>query len=89
MYITEKKVPDTIKFLLIVPFVMIYTKGVKDANYYAPLFAMFLVLAFVMFCYRTVYYTLIKAAGHFKETQTGAIIEVVLNLSISRNTRGL
>lgn len=68
---------------LIVPFVKVYTSGVTDANYDTPLFAVLISLAVAIFCYRTIYYTLIKAAGHFKETQIGAIIEVVINLCIS------
>ena len=68
---------------LIVPFIRVYTLEIKDANYEKPVFAVLLSLAFAIFCYRTIYYTLIKAAGHFKETQTGAIIEVIINLLVS------
>lgn len=68
---------------LIVPFVKVYTNGVHDTNYDQPFFAVILTLAYAMFCYRIMYYTLIKAAGHFKETQMGAIIEAVLNVVIS------
>ena len=68
---------------LIVPFVQVYTLGVTDANYNRPIFGILISLAVAIFCYRTIYYTLIKAAGHFKETQVGAIIEVIINLTIS------
>lgn len=68
---------------LISPFVRVYTNGIDDVNYYSPLFATLITIAFAMFCYRTIFYTLIKAAGHFKETQTGAIVEVVINLVVS------
>ena len=68
---------------LIVTFIRVYTLEIKDANYEKPVFAVLLSLAFAIFCYRTIYYTLIKAAGHFKETQTGAIIEVIINLLVS------
>lgn len=68
---------------LIVSFVRVYTAGINDANYDVPLFALLITLAYAIFCYRTIYYTLIKAAGHFKQTQFGAVLEAVLNISIS------
>lgn len=68
---------------LIVSFVKVYTSGINDANYNVPLFAILITMAYAVFCYRTIYYTLIKAAGHFKQTQFGAIFEVVLNIVIS------
>ena len=69
--------------LLITPFVMVYTNGVNDANYYQPLFGVLLVAAFAMQCYRIPYFRLIKAAGHYKQTQFGALITMVLNFMIS------
>lgn len=68
---------------LIVPFVKVYTIGVSDVDYYAPFFAVLLSISGAMFCYRTVYYTLIKAAGHFRQTQFGAIMEAILNITVS------
>lgn len=64
-------------------FVRIYTKGVNDANYDAPVFALVLVLAYAVFTVRIPYKQLINAAGHYKQTQNSAIIEMVLNLTIS------
>ncbi len=68
---------------LIIPFVRVYTKEINDANYIVPSFAIIITIAYAMFCYRTIYYTLIKAAGHFKETQNSAIIEAVINIIVS------
>ena len=42
-----------------------------------------MILSQIIFCMRTIYYTLIKAAGHFKETQGSAFVEMILNLIIS------
>lgn len=69
--------------ILVVPFVMIYTKGINDANYNVPIFAVLISLAFAAYCYRLPYYTVIKAAGHYKQTQNSAIIEMGLNISVS------
>lgn len=64
-------------------FVHIYTKGVQDANYDAPVFALILVMAYAVYTVRIPYKQLINAAGHYKQTQNSAIIEMVINLTAS------
>lgn len=73
----------TITAILIVPFVRVYTLGVTDADYLQPVFAVILVLAYAMQCLRIPYFRIIKAAGHFKQTQNGAFISVLLNVIVS------
>lgn len=68
---------------LINSFVTVYTDGVNDVDFAQPAFSFLLTIAYAMFCYRTIYYTLIKAAGRFRETQFGAILESILNIVIS------
>lgn len=68
---------------LILPFVQVHTKDIVDTNYSVPTFGVLITLAYAIFCYRTIYYTLIKAAGHFKETQFAAILEAVINVTVS------
>jgi len=69
--------------LLIVEFVQIYTSGVTDVNYDAPLFGIVLVVAFAMYSIRTPYRMLVFSAGHYKETQVSSFIEAGLNIIIS------
>lgn len=69
--------------VLIIPFVKVYTNGITDANYIVPVFATLTVIANGLYCLRLPYTLMVNAAGHFKETQTSAIIEVILNISIS------
>ena len=69
--------------VLILPFVTVYTNGINDANYIQPIFGTVIVIAFGIYCLRCYYNLLVKAVGHFKQTQTGAFIEAALNLSIS------
>lgn len=73
----------TIAGITIVPFISVYTRGISDANYIAPLFGMLLVMAYGMECFRIPYFRIIKAAGHFKETQNGAYISAGLNIVIT------
>lgn len=73
----------SIAAILIAPFVEVYTVGVNDANYIQPIFGMLLCLAMAIQAIRLPYSQMIMAVGHFKETQTSAIIEAIMNLSIS------
>ncbi|KXT76136.1 O-antigen flippase Wzx [Streptococcus sp. DD10] len=68
---------------LVLHFVAVYTAGIENVEFIQPIFSVLMVLSFAMFGYRTIYYTLIKAAGHFRETQVGALVEVILNIVIS------
>lgn len=69
--------------LLINPFVSIYTMGVEDANYYQPAFALVIVLANLIYCIREPYRYVVLAAGKFKETNFGSMMEAILNIGIS------
>lgn len=73
----------TLTGLLIIPFVRVYTSGVSDANYIVPLFAFLITLAQASYSLRTPYETMVLAANHFKQTQMSAVIEALLNVSIS------
>ena len=73
----------TVAAITIVPFISVYTRGITDADYIAPLFGMLLVAAYGAQCLRIPYFRVIKAAGHFKETQNGAYISAVLNVIIT------
>ena len=73
----------TIAGICIVPFVKVYTKGITDTDYVAPLFGAVLVTAYASQCLRVPYFRVIKAAGHFRETQNGAYISALLNIVIT------
>lgn len=69
--------------VLIVPFVMLYTQGIEDANYNTPTFALILVIAQATYCIRLPYNSMVLAAGHYRQTQSSAIIEVIINVLVS------
>ncbi len=69
--------------VMIIPFVKVYTKGITDADYIVPLFSVLIVTANAAYCLRMPYYIMIQAAGHFKETQSSAIIEAIINVLVS------
>lgn len=68
---------------LIVPFVRVYTNGIKDTNYIVPAFAIIISLANGMYCLRLPYNMMVMAAGHYKETQASAIFEALINIVVS------
>lgn len=69
--------------VLIVPFVMVYTKEVNDANYYVPIFAFLITLAHLAHCLKTPYQIVIIACNHFKQTQKCFIIAAIINIVVS------
>lgn len=73
----------TLTGLLITPFVMIYTKGIGDANYYQPVFASVLVIAEGAYLLRTPHISLAYSANKFKEITIPAYIEAVINIVLS------
>lgn len=73
----------TVCAVLIIPFVNVYCYGIIDTNYNVPLFAILLTLATASHSLRVPYNMIVMAAGHFKETQKSAIIEMSLNIIIS------
>lgn len=69
--------------LLIVPFVMVYTSGITDVDYYRPLFGVLIILAEGVYCYRDPYVSAAYSSGHFKQTAKFAYIEASLNIVLS------
>ncbi|WP_303837286.1 oligosaccharide flippase family protein [Ruminococcus flavefaciens] len=68
---------------LIIDFVNIYTKEVVDVQYIRPVFAILIILSLFFNGVRMPYQIIVQAAGHYKQTKNGAIIEPIINLSVS------
>lgn len=73
----------TTAYILILPFVGLYTQGVNDANYLDPkLPILFVVIQLLSIC-RMVDNYLIKISLHAKQTIVRSIIESIINLVVS------
>lgn len=70
-------------YLLIMPFIQIYTKNITDAEYIQPLLATLFVLVGILNAIRNPSSQLISAAGHFKKTQWRCILEAFINVVCS------
>ena len=82
-YFTLITIVYIITIVMILPFVKVYTSGITDANYYRPTFAILITIAELMWSVRLPYSSVTLAAGHFKQTNKGAWVEVFSNLIIS------
>lgn len=72
-----------VTFVMITPFVMIYTSGVHDVDYYRPVFAVVFTLAGIFSCFRIPYETVVKAVGHYKQTKNASFAEAGINIVLS------
>lgn len=70
--------------ITITPFVSVYTSGIEDsASYCVPLFGIILTFSYGAQCLRIPYFRIIKAAGHYKQTQNGAFVSMLINIFLS------
>lgn len=69
--------------VLLIPFVMIYTQNVTDANYVRPVSGILFTLIILLQNIRIPGLTIICAAGHFKETRLQAVLEATINVVVS------
>ena len=69
--------------VVLMPFVIVYTNDVNDADYRNYLFCIIITLTYTVYILRLIYTNIIFAAGKFKDTQLYCIVECALNLLIS------
>lgn len=73
----------SVALVMILPFVIIYTDGITDVEYVRPLFALITIVASIFNCFRIPYRVIVINVGHYKQTKNGAILEAVLNITVS------
>ena len=83
VYLTLAFASMTTTYIVFPSFIKLYTKGVTDINYYQELYPLLFVLIPLFTIGRTSLNNLIYYAAHFKQTQWSAVIECVINISIS------
>lgn len=69
--------------MLILSFVMVYTRGITDVSYYRPVFAVLACVSAYFNCTRMPYVMIVSAIGHFRQIRTGAIITPIINIVLS------
>lgn len=73
----------SVSYILILPFMEIYTSGVTDINYINEWLPILFIIIKLLSNARASSTSLIEIAGHFKKTQYRSILESVINLSSS------
>lgn len=73
----------TVAYLLILPFLKLYTSGVTDINYIDIYLPIFFTVMKLLACSRTPCLNIINVVGLFKETRNSAVIEATINLTVS------
>lgn len=78
---TSVVIPATL--VLILPFISLYVKGVKDVEYMLPSYAVISTVAAAFLALRSPHITLTHGAGFYKETKAGAYLEAGINIVLS------
>ena len=73
----------TVAYIMINPFIKLYTSGVNDTAYSDSLLAVLFTIIGILNMIRVPNNTMIEASGHYKQTQNRAFTEAVINISIS------
>lgn len=73
----------TVAYILILPFMRLYTSGVTDVNYINVWLPVLFVIIKLLTNARTSSNNVITIAGHFKKTQNRSILESAINLTAS------
>ena len=73
----------SVAYVLIGPFVNIYTKGVNDIEYVDYMLPILFVSIQLLSCGRATSARLINIAGHAKATQMRSLLEAAINLTVS------
>lgn len=82
-YITLTFLLYSIMYSLITPFIRIYTSGISDVNYLDPFIPLLFTLIYLLQGARGPMQLISEYACHFKQTRAQAIIEAIINLSVS------
>ena len=82
-YMSLSMILYCVTFIFLVPFMRLYTEGVTDANYLDPLLPVLFVVIKLLVSGRALAGATISYAGKFKETRVRAIIEMIINITVS------
>lgn len=82
-YMTLTFILYSILYVLITPFLTIYTRGITDINYVDRLLPLLFSLVFLLQGARGPMQLVINYAQHFKQTQDQAITEAAINLAVT------
>lgn len=65
----------SVSFVMIMPFIRLYTAGITDAEYYNPVLGILFVLNALLYDLKTPQGMMVIAAGHYKETRMQVAVQ--------------
>ena len=69
-----------VTFVMIMPFISVYTRNIVDVNYIYPVLGTMFVIVGILNNLKVPARMIVIASGHFKETKKYSLIEMLLNL---------
>lgn len=73
----------SVALFMTVPFIMIYTRDIKDTNYFQPVFAVLLLVSEMIYLIKYPHLNLCYSANKFKDITNPAFVESGLNILLS------
>ena len=83
IYMTLNYICYNLALIFIIPFMRIYTFGIKDVNYIDYTLAVLFTIINILIATRTAMSNTINVSGYFKETEKRAVLEMLINLVVS------
>ena len=83
LYFTVSTICFATLFVMITPFVSVYTRTITDADYIRTTFGYLIVISEFVWAVRQPYNALVKVTGRFKETRKMAWAECIINVVLS------
>ena len=72
----------SVSFVMIMPFIKLYTSGITDVNYYVPQLGVLFVLNALLYNIKTPQGMLIISAGHYRETRIQVTVQGAIAIII-------
>lgn len=73
----------TVASVTITPFVLLYTGGISDANYYQPIFGYLIIIGEALFLIKMPHQNMAYAANKYKEMKKFSYVEALINVIVS------
>lgn len=80
IYLVSIGIIFSVTYLLIIPFIEVYTRNVADINYILPGLGILFVIIGIINNIKIPARGLVNASGHFKQTRNRSLIEMILNI---------
>ena len=82
-YIMITSIIYTLMAVFLLPLIQIYTSGINDAEYTKVFLVLLFVIMNLLSCFKLPVHSIIEFSGDFEKTRSHAILEMVINITVS------